>query len=218
MSKDLRIVVVGGHTRNIGKSALVEDILRAFPNFAWTAMKITQYGHGQCSQDGHSCHCAPDQHSIAIDEETSPAFNTDSARFLAAGARQSYWVRVREGMLAEAVPQIRSILQKSDYAIVESNSILRFLRPHMFVMVVDPSKADCKDSSLRFLHQADAFVLRGMCAADSALFRDGKLLPQALASGKCYRQERSELLPAALRGLIAERLSRPGGMFGEARQ
>ena len=47
-----RLLVVGGHTRNIGKTALVVDLIRAFPEAAWTAVKITQYGHGVCSISG----------------------------------------------------------------------------------------------------------------------------------------------------------------------
>ena len=32
-----RILVVGGHTRNIGKTQLVVEIIRAFPQARWTA-------------------------------------------------------------------------------------------------------------------------------------------------------------------------------------
>jgi hypothetical protein len=41
-----RLVVVGGHTRSIGKTQLVCDIIAAFPKTEWIAGKITQYGHG----------------------------------------------------------------------------------------------------------------------------------------------------------------------------
>ena len=43
------IVVVGGHTRNIGKTSLAAGIVAAFPEMHWTAFKITQFGHGVCS-------------------------------------------------------------------------------------------------------------------------------------------------------------------------
>ena len=65
----MRTLVVGGHTRNIGKSALVVDIIRAFPEAAWSAVKITQHGHGVCSINGEECDCAPVDHSFAMDEE-----------------------------------------------------------------------------------------------------------------------------------------------------
>ena len=40
-----RVIVIGGHTRNIGKSQLVVEVLRAFPEKRWLAAKLTQYGH-----------------------------------------------------------------------------------------------------------------------------------------------------------------------------
>ena len=52
------LVVVGGHTRNIGKTSLVAGLITALPELNWTAIKITQYGHGVCSTDGESCECA----------------------------------------------------------------------------------------------------------------------------------------------------------------
>ena len=79
-----RILVVGGHTRNIGKTALIVDLIRAFPEAAWTAGKITQFGHGVCSRGGGGCDCAPDEHTVALDWESDPSTGTDSARFLAA--------------------------------------------------------------------------------------------------------------------------------------
>ena len=46
------VVVIGGHTRNIGKTSVVCGVIRALPNWNWTAIKIKQYGHGKCSRDG----------------------------------------------------------------------------------------------------------------------------------------------------------------------
>ena len=57
---DWRVVVVGGHTRNIGKTQLVCDLIAALPEAEWIAGKITQYGHGVCAQNGAECDCAPD--------------------------------------------------------------------------------------------------------------------------------------------------------------
>jgi hypothetical protein len=38
-----RVIVVGGHTRSIGKTQLVCDVISAFPQVKWIAGKITQY-------------------------------------------------------------------------------------------------------------------------------------------------------------------------------
>ena len=43
--------------------------------------------------------------------------------------------------------------------IVESNSVLRFLRPTLAISVLDPTVEDFKPSALRYLDRADALVI-----------------------------------------------------------
>src|ERR1700733_9701256 len=105
-----RVIVVGGHTRSIGKTQLVCDIISAFPEARWVAGKITQYGHGVCAQNGHDCDCAPDEHICAFSGEASAVTGTDSSRFLAAGAQRSFWLRTKQGFLAEGLPILRQAL------------------------------------------------------------------------------------------------------------
>src|SRR5215469_11686409 len=102
-----RVVVVGGHTRSIGKTQLVCDIIAAFPKADWIAGKITQYGHGVCAQNGEDCDCAPTEHVCALDWEQRFDTGTDSSRFLAAGAKRSFWLRTKQGYLAEGMPLLR---------------------------------------------------------------------------------------------------------------
>ena len=94
------IVVVGGHTRNIGKTSVVAGLIAALPEMQWTAFKITQFGHGMCSANGEPCDCETAEHTVAVSEERERGSGTDSARYLAAGAVRSFWVRTRLGELA----------------------------------------------------------------------------------------------------------------------
>jgi len=150
------LVVVGGHSRNIGKTSLVAGLIRALPEWDWTAMKITQFGHGMCSATGAACACSIEpQCPFAIAREEQPN-HSDSGRFLAAGARASYWVRTAAGKLANALPSIRDIHAASRNLIVESNSLVEFLRPDLYLVVLDPAQRDFKDSSRRLLQRADA--------------------------------------------------------------
>jgi len=131
---------VGGHTRGIGKTQLVCDVIAAFPQANWIAGKITQYGHGVCAQNGDNCDCAPDEHVCAISWETRADTGTDSSRFLAAGAHRSFWLRTKQGFLAEGLPLLRAALQDTLVAngaapaplILESNSLLQFLKPNLY--------------------------------------------------------------------------------------
>ena len=155
----MAIVVIGGHSRNVGKTSVVAGLIAALPDYHWTALKITQYGHGVCSRDGEACHCATDDHSWAISEEKDRSGDSDTSRFLVAGAVRAFWVRTEQGRLAEAVPTIRRRIVESENAILESNSILKFVRPDLYLTVLDPATADFKRSSQEFLGQADAVIL-----------------------------------------------------------
>src|ERR1017187_4644402 len=113
----MAIVVIGGHSRNVGKTSVVAGLIAALPEFAWAAMKITQDGHGVCSLDGDSCHCATDHHTWAISEEKDRWGKSDTSRFLLAGAARVWWVRTEQGRLAEAMPTIRRRLAESQNVI-----------------------------------------------------------------------------------------------------
>jgi hypothetical protein len=157
--KTMAILVVGGHSRNIGKTSVVAGLIAAMAEMRWTAFKITQFGHGVCSANGEPCDCETADHTVAVSEERRGASGTDSARYLAAGAVRSFWVRTRQGQLAEAMPRIRKELGLAENAVIESNSILRFLRPDVYLSVLDPTVADFKDSARLYLDRADAVLV-----------------------------------------------------------
>jgi hypothetical protein len=157
----MAIVVVGGHTRNIGKTSVVAGLIAALPQMEWAAFKVTQFGHGICSANGEPCDCETDAHTVAVTEERCSESGTDSARFLAAGAVRSYWVRTRQGQLAEAMPRVRRELARAKNAILESNSIVRFLKPDLYMTVLDPTIRDFKPSAQYFLDRADAVLWSG---------------------------------------------------------
>ena len=200
-----QMIVVGGHTRSIGKTQLVCDLIAAFPNENWIAGKITQYGHGVCAQNGENCDCAPDDHVCAISWEKS-ANETDSGRFLAAGARRSFWLRTKQGYLAEGMPLLRKALREAaetdqsapGRVILESNTLLQFLKPSLYLMVLDPSKADFKESARLQMDRASAFVLRQpLHAANTPVAWDG--FPAQLLLGKPeFLQREGEALPPDL--------------------
>ena len=124
----MSLIVIGGHSRSVGKTSVVAGLISALPEFQWTALKITQYGHGICSASGKACHCASEDHSWAISEEKDRSGKSDSSRFLTAGAVRALWVRTEQGRLAEAMPSLRQKIAAAANVIVESNSILWFLR------------------------------------------------------------------------------------------
>jgi hypothetical protein len=155
----MALVVIGGHSRSVGKTSVVAGLISALPEFDWTAVKITQYGHGICSANGEACDCATGDHSWAISEEHDRSGESDTSRFLVAGAVRALWVRTEQGRLAEAMPTVRGRLEDATNVIIESNSVLKFLRPDLYLTVLDPATADFKTSAREFLDRADGVIL-----------------------------------------------------------
>lgn len=173
-------IVIGGHSRNVGKTSVVAGLIAALPEFGWTAVKITQFGHGVCSVNGESCACATDEHMWSVSEEKDATSGKDTARYLVSGAKRSLWVRTKQGRLAEAMPDLRRELAPAGNVIIESNSVLRFLKPDVYLTVLDPNTADFKESSREFLDRADAVLLHA-------------------GDGDCAKWERVSLKPVAER-------------------
>jgi hypothetical protein len=149
------------------------------PEYDWTAVKITQYGHGICSANGAPCDCVTDDHSWAISEEKDRAGESDTSRFLLAGAARALWVRTEQGRLAEAMPALRQRLERSRHVIVESNSVLKFLRPDLYLTVLDPGTGDFKTSAQEFLDRASAVILHDGSNLGESAWRSVSLKPVA---------------------------------------
>jgi len=175
----MSIVVVGGHSRSVGKTSVVAGLISALRHYAWTAVKITQYGHGVCSANGAPCDCVTADHAWAISEEKSREGDSDTSRFLLAGAVRSLWVRTEQGRLAEAMPALRQRLERSRHVIVESNSVLKFLRPDLYLTVLDPATEDFKTSAREFLDRADAVILHAASQVAEAAWQKVSLKPVA---------------------------------------
>ena len=156
----MAVIVVGGHSRSVGKTSVVAGIIAALPEMHWTAFKITQCGHGICSANGEPCDCATDDHTWAVAEEFDRNGQSDSSRFLVSGAARAIWVRTRQGMLAEAMPRLRKELASAENAILESNSVMRFLHPDLYITVLDAANPDFKASAKEHLDRADAVILQ----------------------------------------------------------
>jgi hypothetical protein len=118
------VIVVGGHSRNIGKTSVICGIIHALPTWNWTAIKITPHVH--------------------VEREN---------RFLAAGATRAFLVR------NDAISRVTQLLAESENAIIESNSILRFLEPDVCAMVVDGAVPDFKPSALEFINRVNFLVV-----------------------------------------------------------
>lgn len=155
----MAIVVVGGSTKDIGKTALACTIISALRDFNWTAAKIT--GHSYELADPASPNLCP-----TIWEETVAGQETDTARYLAAGARRALLVTRHD----ERVPieELRLALGNDRNILFESNRIIDAVRPDVCLALAGSSRTDLKLSFTRLLRKADALVSVGRIEIKSA--------------------------------------------------
>ena len=135
------IIAVGGPRKGVGKTELVCGLIAALPQFRWTAVKITTHHYGQ-----------PEP----IWEETIAGQGTDTARYLAAGARRAILVTMPESSLSLA--KIQAAVGVDTNVLFESNNIVSVLQPDLCLAILDASQADRKPSFEPFVEHADAFV------------------------------------------------------------
>ncbi len=112
----MAIIVVGGGGRGAGKTALVCGLIRALPEISWIAVKISGHAHGK---------------PVPIWEETAAGQETDTARYLAAGARRALLVTAEDAFLGSVVQQILEEHKAQAGLIFESNRVLDYLQPDL---------------------------------------------------------------------------------------
>jgi hypothetical protein len=142
------LVVVGGHSRGVGKTAVVEHLLRMGPRHSWVAVKISAHRHAPGDPD-----------RLLLEKESVAGAGTQTNRYLAAGARQAWLCHAAAPAMPAAAQFIADLLDGGADVIVESNRLLRHLTPDTALFVLSPPLDDWKPSSGLAAAAAHAFVL-----------------------------------------------------------
>ena len=97
--------------------------------------------------------------------------------------------------------------------IVESNSLLQFLKPSLYFAVIEPAKEDFKDSARAVLDRADALVLRGPTDVSAGTAPVWTRLPAHVLKEKpSVTQREGEKLPEPLQVLVQRLLEGPANI------
>lgn len=205
-----RLIVVGGQCSKVGKTSLIVDLIKAFPKFKWTAVKITPYAESGCPVKGEKCRCTRGEHTFAIRTEISRRGKFDTLRFLTAGAARAIWVQTKAGHFKDALSPLASELVKARNVLIESNAIVKHWRADLFLLVLDPRKADFKTSARTVLSHVDGFVFRSPSLDISS--KSGPAIPK---SGRPkFLQPIGDALPRALRDMVRQRFRGDGHLKG----
>ena len=150
-------IIVGGTGRNTGKTTLVEKIIKKFcQQVPVTAVKIANIKPGSEHLHGHDV--TSFQQKILIKKETRSDGSKDSMRFLKAGAQTSWFIQTEDTYLSETYPEIQTILKDARWVVCESNSLLKFVRPALFIVVKGKNNISDRKEASGLLQMADVVV------------------------------------------------------------
>ncbi len=139
-----RCLVVGGHSRGVGKTALVVDLVRSLGWHRVVTVKVSAHRHGS---------------SIEVEEDGVPSAGSSTGRCLAAGAARALLCRCPNDCLAMARTLVEQLRRAGYDVIVESNRIAPGTAPDLTFFVASAATADWKATSDACLARADAVVL-----------------------------------------------------------
>jgi hypothetical protein len=77
------------------------------------------------------------------------------------------------------MPTLRLRIAQARNVIVESNSVMKFLRPDLYLTVLDPATADFKTSAQEFLNSASAIILHQPAGNGGPAWQNVSLKPVA---------------------------------------
>src|SRR5882762_593374 len=153
------IVAISGFSSEVGKTTLMCDLLRAFPQ--WEAIKVTRGHYRSCGKDPDAC-CVSDllgdEPVIRSGREQNYAPGKDTGRYWDAGATNVHWVIVTDAQVEQGIKQVIERVAAPG-VFIEGNSILDFIQADFVLMVSRASGGKIKGSARRALSHSSAIYL-----------------------------------------------------------
>jgi hypothetical protein len=198
----MTVIVVGGHSRNVGKTSVAAGLIHALRKYPWTAIKISSHRHANIPASPKG----DEEYFPEIYEEANREGSSDTSRFLAAGACRSLWLRIQEDHADMAMQQLLPVLQSCPFVMIESSRILRVIRPDLYIMVLRYDTKDFKDSARASLSQADAVVAVNPDSSPPPW--DG--ISEILSEIPQFVTPDPQIIPARLIDFVRSRISQEG--------
>jgi hypothetical protein len=234
----MAIIVVGGSNRGVGKTALVCALIAALPEYRWAAVKVTTHEHKQPVSPGRTNRSegsTPDvsqplrttlfrqlfekriegvaaerepQARSSIWEDTVRGEDTDTSRYLSAGAARALLVTAVDGELYGPLNQLWPRFGRGTNLIFESNSVVHHVRPDVCLLIHAVAERELplperKPSFIAALRHADAMVTHaradeiipeGLCLALPELDVEQPLKPKPIFHLRALERVSPEML------------------------
>jgi hypothetical protein len=177
------MVMIGGNSRNAGKTTLACNIIRKLSSTnEVTALKVTSIRPGE--SDMHGNHSDENFSGYSITEEFNRDLLKDTSAMLKAGASRVFYIRAEDTFAEQAIHSFLADYNFNQPLVCESRSLRRVLIPGLFlIMMRNPAPGSAKDIS-EYIGQADkVFTFGNEQLAlnnfiDKLYFKNGKFVKE----------------------------------------
>jgi|SRR3989338_4690411 len=149
-----KIITVSGAHSGVGKTALIEQLLKDLKG--WSALKVTVSHNGSCPKGKPcgACDKLGSKFSIVSDKGSIEEGRKDTQRFKAAGALKVFWLKARPEGLRRGLNEALYRLKDAKGVIIEGTSVLEYIRPDLAILVKNKGSV-LKPSAVRALKKID---------------------------------------------------------------
>lgn len=157
MMKLNNMLIVGGASRNVGKTEMVCSLIRRLsPGRKIISLKISGINPGNDPHHGSHTDLPEKFHLL---EETSLDGVKDSSRMLLAGASRSFYLRTRDEYLGEAMDSFFAVAGSRSVIICESITLRKLIQPGLFIIIRGEKEESIKKSLGEVLHLTDLVIV-----------------------------------------------------------
>lgn len=166
------MVMIGGNSRNSGKTTLACDIISRLSGIhEIIGLKVTSVRPEE--DEMHGNHTGEDTSCYSIFEELNTVSNKDTSKMLRAGATHVFYVRVSDKFIEKAVLHFMSTYINKQVIICESRNLRRIINPGLFLMMMRlPEEGKSKKDNETFLSLADKVFCFGTDQTKMKQFAD----------------------------------------------
>ncbi len=147
------VLCIGANHRKVGKTSLLENIIRHFRQDKIIAVKIAAYDDADELIRDH------DTAELTVKEEAENSGANDSGRYLQAGAEKSFFLAGMEDDVRKKIPEILQRYKNKPF-VIESNWFSLHFTPG-YILLLEDKNARSKKSFLRLKNKADSIVPPG---------------------------------------------------------
>ena len=148
------LLLIGGNTRNSGKTTLACKIINKLSaDHEVIGLKVTSIRPDE--QEYHGEHNDNNVSDFRIIEEMSPDIPKDTSLMLRSGASKVFYILFPEGTTIDTLSAFLSSLDASKPIICESRSLRNFIMPGLFIMMMSNTASNSKKDVSEYLLKAD---------------------------------------------------------------